>query len=114
MHKKSRAFHYVYIRPFAIIYVCEKVQSKKSYDKAMREAMTRRRYLDPIVAKQISALNLGGLCGSYATRAASGSSHTLKTASLGMERDAGDYDMRAVSASCHSLGKAIAKESDMG
>ena len=77
-------------------------------------AMTREQYLDPIVAKQVLALNLGGLYGSYAPQAASGSSHSLKTASLGMEGDAGDYDARAVSASCHSLGKAIAKESNMG
>ena len=84
------------------------------YDKAMRETMTRGRYLHPIIAKQILPPNLRGLCGRYDTRAVSGFYHTWKIASLGMEGYAGDYDTRAVSASCHSLAKPVAKESNMG
>ena len=73
----------------------------------MRETMTRRRYLDPIIARRILPLNLGGLCGNYDARAVSGSSHSLKITSLIMEGYAGDHDTRAVSASCHSLSLSL-------
>ena len=82
---------------------------EKGYDKAMRETMTRRRYLDPIIARRILPLNLGGLCGNYDARAVSGSSRSLKITSLEIGGYAGDYATQAVSAFCHSLGNAIAK-----